>query len=284
MDRKRLSIALNLSFCYTPSRCILWRDNHLKGLGDFEAVPTQSPGPTHNREKWFTTTKWSLILAAADSQDPNTREALARLCQIYWPPVYAYIRRRGYQRDMAQDLTQGFFTQLLEKQYIKSARSERGRFRSLLLVSVKNYLANEWDREQAQKRGGGKFCIAMDADGVEALWLEPTDPMTPESIFERRWALTILERVLDELREEMVRLGNEDRFLHLKDFLTGEDTGLEYKGSADKLKMSEGAVRVAVHRMRRRFGELLRAGIARTIEDPKLVDDEIRYLLSSIDS
>jgi RNA polymerase sigma-70 factor (ECF subfamily) len=185
---------------------------------------------------------------------------------------------------MAQDLTQGFFTQLLEKQSIQSARSERGRFRSFLLASVKNYLSNEWDREQAQKRGGGKSGISLDFNGVEALWLEPTDPVTPESIFERRWALTIVERVLDELREEMVRLGNEDRFLLLKDFMIGEDKGLQYKRAADKLKMSEGAVRVAVHRMRRRFGELLRAGIALTIEDPKLVDDEIRYLLSSIDS
>ena len=247
-------------------------------------MPTQNPGPTHNRGTWFATTEWSLILAAADSQDPNAQGALASLCQIYWHPVYAYIRRRGYQRDMAQDLTQGFFTQLLEKQYIQSARFERGRFRSFLLASVKNYLSNEWDREQAQKRGGGKSGISLDFNGAEALWIEPADPVTPESIFERRWALTILKRVLDELREEMVRLGNEDRFLLLKDFMIGEDKGLQYKRAADKLKMSEGAVRVAVHRMRRRFGELLRAGIALTIEDPKVVDDEIRYLLSSIDS
>ncbi len=247
-------------------------------------MPTQNPGPAHHRETWFTTTEWSVILAAANSKDPGAQEALASLCHIYWHPIYAYIRRRGYPREDAQDLTQGFFTQLLEKKRLKAARSDRGRFRSFLLASVKNYLANEWDRERAQKRGGGQFGISLDFNGAEALWIEPVDPVTPESIFERRWALTTLAQVMDQLRKQMVQSGHEARFVRLRGFLTGEDTVLQYKQAADELKMGEGAVRVAVHRLRHRFGELLRREVARTIHDPKKVEYEIRYLFSAIDS
>ena len=247
------------------------------------AVPTQYPGPSHNRGTWFATTDWSLILAAADSQDPNAQEALDSLCQIYWHPVYAYIRRRGYQ-DMAQDLTQGFFTQLLEKQYIKSARSERGRFRSFLLASVKNYLANEWDREQAQKRGGGTVLLSMDFEGAKASLPEPGHEITPEVVFERQWALTVLENVLAALRQEMVRSGNEERFQRLKGFLTGEQAGIKLRTVATELEMSEGAVKVAIHRMRRRFGEMLQSEIASTLNDPREVDEEIRYLFAVITS
>jgi RNA polymerase sigma-70 factor (ECF subfamily) len=223
-----------------------------------------------------------VILSAANSKDPGAQDALASLCHIYWHPIYAYIFRRGYKREDAQDLTQGFFTQLLEKKQLKAARSDRGRFRSFLLASVKNYLANEWDRERAQKRGGGKSDIPLDFNGVEALWIEPADPVTPESIFERRWALTVLAQVMDQLSREMVQSGHKARFVHLRGFLTGEDAGLQYKQAADELKMSEGAVRVAVHRLRRRFGEFLRREVARTIDDPKQVDDEIRYLFSTL--
>ncbi len=246
-------------------------------------MPTQYPGPTHNRGTWFATTEWSLILAAADSQAPNAQEALDSLCQIYWHPVYAYIRRRGYQ-DMAQDLTQGFFTQLLEKQYIKSARSERGRFRSFLLASVKNYLANEWDREQAQKRGGGTVLLSIDFEEAKASLPEPGHEITPEVVFERQWALTVLENVLAELRLEMVRSGNEERFQHLKGFLTGEQVGIKLRTVATELEMSEGALKVAIHRMRRRLGEILQSEIASTLNDPRQVEEEIRYLFAVIGS
>ncbi|MEE8349433.1 MAG: sigma-70 family RNA polymerase sigma factor [Acidobacteriota bacterium] len=225
-----------------------------------------------------------MILAAANSKDPGAPEALASLCRMYWHPIYVYIRRRGYQREDAQDFTQGFFAQLLEKKHLKAARSDRGRFRSFLLASVKNYLANEWDRERAQKRGGGKSGFSLDFDGAEALWVEPADPVTPESIFERRWALTILTQVMDQLRNEMVQSDHEARFVHLRGFLTGEDPGLQYRQAADELNMSEGTVRVTVHRMRRRFGELLRHRVAQTIDDSQKAEDEIRYLFSAIDS
>ena len=208
---------------------------------------------------------------------------MATLCQVYWYPVYGYIRRRGYQRDKAEDLTQGFFTQLLEKDYIKTARRDRGRFRSFLLTSVKNYVADDWDRDQAQKRGGGRSFIPLDFDNAEALFPQPTRPVTPDSIFERRWALTLLEQVFEQMREEMVQMGNEERFSHLSGFLTGEETGMRCKEVAADLRMNETAVRVAIHRMRKRFGELLRSEIARTIDDPKEVNDEIRYLLAVID-
>jgi RNA polymerase sigma-70 factor (ECF subfamily) len=185
---------------------------------------------------------------------------------------------------MAQDLTQGFFTQLLEKQYIKSARSERGRFRSFLLASVKNYLANEWDREQAQKRGGGTVLLSFDFEGAKASLPEPGHEITPEVVFERQWALTVLENVLAALRQEMVRSGNEERFQRLKGFLTGEQAGIKLRTVATELEMSEGAVKVAIHRMRRRFGEMLQSEIASTLNDPREVDEEIRYLFAVITS
>ncbi len=281
---KSISVVLQAEFLLYFRPQFTSPGQSLSDVGRIVAVPTQSPGPAHHRETWFTTTEWSVILAAANSKDPGAQEALASLCHIYWHPIYAYIRRRGYPRENAQDLTQGFFTQLLEKKRLKAARSDRGRFRSFLLASVKNYLANEWDRERAQKRGGGQFGISLDFNGAEALWIEPVDPVTPESIFERRWALTTLAQVMDQLRKQMIQSGHEARFVRLRGFLTGEDTGLQYKQAADELKMSEGAVRVAVHRLRHRFGELLRREVARTIQDPKKVEYEIRYLFSAIDS
>ena len=245
---------------------------------------TQSPGSTRYGGRRFNTTSWSLVLAAGDSQHPSSREALTVLCETYWHPVYAYVIGRGYKREMAEDLTQGFFAQLLAKKYLGLARQERGRFRSFLLASVKNYLANEWDREQAKKRGGDTQRVALDFNRDDILHPEPAHSVTPESVFERRWALTLLEQVFHQLAEEMERSGNRERFLHLKGFLTGEVPGATCKQIAAELKITEEAVRVAVHRIRRRFGQLLRAQIVRTIDDPEEVDEEIRYLFSALDS
>ena len=188
-------------------------------------VPSEgSPKADLNYKRWSTTTQWSLVLAAGDSQASNSGEALALLCQRYWRPVYAYVRRRGYQVAEAQDLTQGFFAQLLEKKYLRVADRGRGAFRWFLLASVKHYLANEWDREQAQKRGGGKSWIQLDFDSWQE-FPEPASRVTPETIFERQWARTVLQEALDQLREEASRLGNARQF----DLLKGEiDNEIRY--------------------------------------------------------
>jgi RNA polymerase sigma-70 factor (ECF subfamily) len=205
------------------------------------------------------------------------------LCQRYWYPVYAYIRRRGSRREEAEDLTQGFFAQFLKKGYVKQARAERGRFRSFLLVAVKNYLANEWDRQSALKRGGGKPLLSLDFEQADGRYsLEPVDLTSPAKLYDRRWALTQLDRTLEELRKEMRSAGFEQRFERLKGVLTGDCAQTSYREIAEELEMSESAVKVTVHRMRRRFGELLRELVGETLDRPEDVDSEIRYLFSSI--
>lgn len=229
----------------------------------------------------FATTRWSLVLAAGDSKSPRWREALETLCQAYWPAVYAYVRRRGHDAVEAQDLTQGFFTQLLEKHYLKDARRERGKFRSFLLTAVKNYLTNEWDRARAQKRGGENVPLSLDFDIVENQYnLEPADQETPDKIFEKRWALTLLERIMNRLREELQASGNRERAERLLPFLTEDKADLPYKQVGQELGMSESAVKVAIHRMRKRYGALLRAEIGDLVDRPDEVDQEIRYLFA----
>ena len=231
----------------------------------------------------FPTTQWSLVLAAGDRQHSGSREALATLYRNYWYPIYAYIRRRGYDADRARDLAQDFFTALLEKESLQAADPQRGRFRSFLLGSLKNYLANTWDRESAQKRGGGVPTISVDFSDAEDRYLkEPVDEKTPESIFERNWALTQLETTLQRLRAELDTSGSGSRFELLKPCLTGEARqNLSYREIGLRLNMSESAVKVAVYRMRRRFAELLREEVGQTIEDPQQVDTEIRTLFAA---
>ena len=243
------------------------------------------PEEDRKNRRGFSTTQWSLVLAAGDSQSPEFQDALATLCSTYWYPVYAYIRRWGSDADTAQDLAQGFFSHLLETKALKVATPERGRFRSFLLASVKNYLANERDRAQALKRGGGRTPIPLDFNSAENLYrLQPAHQQTPEKAFEKRWALALLEKTLARLREETGRSHNPERFERLSAFLTDDSSRGRYQQVATELGMSEGAVKVAVHRMRRRFGELLRAQVAQTVDDPGKIDEEIRYLFSAMDS
>jgi RNA polymerase sigma-70 factor (ECF subfamily) len=205
------------------------------------------------------------------------------LCQNYWYPVYAFIRRRGYTPDQAEDLTQGFFSVFLEKGYVKQVDRERGRFRTFLLTSVKHYLANEWKRSNSQKRGGEYTKLDLDFAEAEAyLTPEETGQSTPETVFEQRWAATLLERTLGLLAREMNEKGQGDRFEELKPCLVEGKAASGYKRTADKLEMTEAAVKTAVHRMRHRFGDLLRAEIAETVADPGEVDDEIRYLFAAL--
>lgn len=222
------------------------------------------------------------MVAAGDSQNPDSRAALAELCQDYWYPLYAYLRRRGYPQEEAEDLVQGFFVQLLEKNYLKAADRERGRFRSFLLTALKNYAANEWDRRTAQKRGGPTPPLSLDFENAEGRYtIEPADERTPEQEYDRGWATAQLEQVLARMRAEAGE--SDERFALLQGFLTGEGEGIPYRDVAERLDMSEGAVKVAVHRLRQRFGAVLREEVARTLADPGDVDDELRHLFAAFE-
>jgi RNA polymerase sigma-70 factor (ECF subfamily) len=221
-------------------------------------------------------------VAAADSRHPDSAAALAELCSAYWYPVYAFVRRRGFGPDDAQDLTQGFFSQLLEKQTLKAARRERGRFRSFVLAALKFHLSHERGRADAKKRGGGKTLISLDADTAEGKYrLEPEEPETPESLYERRWALVMLERVMERLREELKQSAQPERSLRLVEHLTDDSSTPSHKQVAAELGMSESAVKVAMHRLRARFRELLRDEVLHTVDDPEKVDDELHRLLEA---
>jgi RNA polymerase sigma-70 factor (ECF subfamily) len=231
------------------------------------------------KEGDFDTTRWSVVAAAGDTQSPNSKEALTTLCRVYWYPVYAQFRQLGTGPDAAQDLTQGFFAELLEKGSLKIADPDRGRFRSFLKASLRHYLSHQRRRERAGKRGGGQALIALDADEAESMYgLEPTVGETPESVFEERWARTLLQHVLDRLQGEMRGAGGRERFRRLRPFLAGQGERGGYRAVAADLGISESAVKVTLHRMRRRFGEILREEVASTVADPEDIDAEIRYL------
>jgi RNA polymerase sigma factor (sigma-70 family) len=219
----------------------------------------------------------------AGTDSPQAHQALETLCRNYWYPLYAYVRRQGHSAHDAQDLTQAFFARLLEKNYLADVQREKGRFRSFLLASLKHFLANEWDREQALKRGGGKRLIALDEESAESRYkLEPKDDLSADKIYERRWALTLLDQVLAKLRGEFEKDGKLDQFETLKQYLSGGRTSVSYAQAADKLGMNEGAIKVAVHRLRKRYRELLRAEIAQTVATASEVEAEIRYLFAAL--
>jgi RNA polymerase sigma-70 factor (ECF subfamily) len=247
--------------------------------------PDEKQEPAYSGSRQFATTRWSLVLAAGQRSSPQSSAALATLCENYWYPLYAYVRRRGHGADEAQDFTQAFFARLLEKNDLAAADPGRGRFRSFLLTSLKHFLANEWDRNRAQKRGGCRSVLSIDFGTAEERYrAEPAHDLTPEKIFERRWALVLLENVLARLHDESAQAGKADSFDRLKGFLTGEQSAVTYGQLAAELNMSEGALKVAVHRLRRRYRELLRAEIEETVADPQEIDQEIRDLFSALGS
>jgi len=244
----------------------------------------QSSESGQHGQRSFATTHWSLVLAAAHDSRPDAQAALATLCETYWYPLYAYVRRLGYKAEDAQDLTQGFFAALLEKQYVKAADRERGRFRSFLLTALKRFLSKEYDRAHAQTRGGKRKPISLDLESGESRYaLEPSHDVTPEAIYQRRWALTVLDRVIVRLRQAYADAGKEKVFDGVKAFLTGETGAPPYEQVARELGMSEGAVKVAVHRLRRRYRDLLRSEIAQTVADPEEVEEELKYLLTVLE-
>lgn len=232
----------------------------------------------------FLTTRWSLVAAAGAA--PASNAALAELCESYWYPLYAYVRRRGYTPDDARDLIQSFFLRLLENDDLQAADQRRGKFRSFLLGALNHFLANEWRRESAQKRGGGRPVLSLNFEAGESRYtrecIEPADEITPESLFERRWAMALMDRALSALRQEFSQAGK----LPLHDALTGVlggETDLSYEQIAAKLDMTEGAVKIAAHRLRSRCRELLREEIAQTLADGENVDDELKALFKAVE-
>ena len=231
----------------------------------------------------FTPTHWSVVVAARRNDSTHARVALEKLCRAYWPPIYAFVRRQGHNPHDAQDLTQEFFARLLAKNYLAEVDRSKGRFRSFLLASLKHFLANEWDKSQAQKRGGGQVLIPIDAATAETSFgFQPADNLTAEKIFERRWALTLLDQVLRRLRADYVRDGKEKLFEQLKTTLTEVSRTVAYAEMAARLDTTEGAVKVAVHRLRQRYRELLRAEIADTVASVGEVEEEIRNLFAAL--
>ena len=231
----------------------------------------------------FATTRWSLVLAAGQQTNARSGEALASLCEMYWYPVYAFIRRQGCRAEDGADLTQAFFARVLEKNYFHDADPARGRFRAFLCASIRHFLSNERDRERTLKRGGKQPPISLDVETAEGRYhIEPRDDLTPEKLFDRQWALMLLERVLGRLREQHVSAGKAELFDHLKGFLTGDSLTVPYADVAKALGMTEGAVKVAVHRLRRQFRDTLVQEIAETVSDPADIDAEIEYLLKAV--
>ena len=253
-----------------------------------DPLPPSDPPARPAENAHFATTRWTLVVAAGAAKPdglPEARKALGELCALYWYPVYAYVRRRGKNAEDALDLTQGFFARLIEKNDLAAADPARGRFRGWLLASVKHYLANEWDRATAAKRGGGRTLLSINPDEAEDRYRhEPAHSLTPETIFDRRWALTLLEQALADLQSECARDGKTDLFAALKPTLTGDgrDAANPYRDIAARLGTTEGALKVAAHRLRKRYRDLLRQSIAETVERPEDIDEEIRDLFAAL--
>lgn len=231
----------------------------------------------------FATTRWSVVLAAAKQPTPEFHTAIGTLCQTYWYPLYAYVRRRGHSGEESADAVQEFFAFLLEKDVIAAADSDRGRFRTFLLTVFQRFLAKRWEYRNALKRGGADRTISIDAESGEARYRhEPYHELTPERIYERRWALTLLDSVLTRLEGEYCQKGNAAMFERLKVFLTGTKDRCSYRELGEELHMSEGAVKVAIHRIRRRYAELLREEIAHTVGSAADIEDELTHLLTAL--
>jgi RNA polymerase sigma-70 factor (ECF subfamily) len=230
----------------------------------------------------FVTTHWSVVLTAGKTDTTRAQDALAKLCRVYWRPLYAYVRRRGYAAHDAEDLTQEFFARLLERKDVATVSPERGKFRSYLLGAMNHFLSDEWDKARAQKRGGGKL-IHLDTAIAEAMHAEISDDtLSPEKLFDQRWAITVLEEVHQRLRQEHEREGKAAQFEALRFSLMGERSAAPYAELATQLGMSEGAVKVAVHRLRQRYRILLRELIAETVASTDEVEGELKYLMCAL--
>jgi RNA polymerase sigma-70 factor (ECF subfamily) len=234
-----------------------------------------------SKPQWFLTTHWSVVLAAGGSNSTRARTALEKLCRIYWYPLYAFVRRMGHGPHDAEDLVQSFFAICLEKNYFGAAEQAKGRFRSFLLLALKRFLANERDKTRAAKRGRGKSPISLDSLTAEQRYaLEPADRLSADKLFERRWALTLLGQVVSRLRDEHAAAGKLGEFEQLKECITMAGRGTPYAQIAARLSMSEGAIKTTVHRLRRRYREILEEEIAHTVASAQEIETERRHLLS----
>jgi DNA-directed RNA polymerase specialized sigma24 family protein len=243
---------------------------------------SNSHKPAGARAARFATTRWSLVVTAGDRSSANSRRALESLCAAYWHPLYAYVRRRVSDVNEAQDLTQAFFAELLEKNYVGSATPQRGRFRAFLLTALKHFLSKQWDKAKAQKRGGGRAPIRLDfASDDSRCSIETASGLTPEEIFDRRWAETLLDQVMARLEREFADAGKQSQFSQLKPLIIGQHEGATYADAGEMLGTTEAAAKMAVHRMRRRYRRLLREEVAQTVADPGDIDDEIRDLFAA---
>jgi len=230
----------------------------------------------------FATTHWSVVVAAGQRHTPQSDHALEELCRTYWFPLYAYVRRRGYAKEDAEDLTQTFFARFLANNYLAGLSAERGRFRAFLLASLKHFLANEWDKSQRQKRGGGVTLLSLDWQTADTQFqIAATAEPSPEQAFDREWALALLACVIERLRAECAAENDDRLFAVLKPFLTVGKGAIPYPQAAAELGISEGAVRTAVHRLRRRYREVLRDEIAQTLSDPANVAEEMQALFNA---
>ena len=240
----------------------------------------QQQRPTQAR---FVTTHWSVVLAAGDQAGSHCAEALQTLCQTYWFPLYAFVRRQDIQPHEALDLTQGFFARLLEKQWLAAVDPARGRFRNFLMSSIKHFMSNEWARQRAKKRGGGRWHFPLDGDHAETRYrLEPQDDRSPEQVYERQWALTVLEQVMTELRQDYETRGKGGQFDALKSCLALGSQQQPYAQLAGRLNSTEGAARVMVHRLKQQYRKILRRQIAQTVSSAEEVESEIRHLFQAL--
>jgi len=231
----------------------------------------------------FHTTHWSVVLAAREAESKAADEALAKLCSTYWYPLYSFVRQRGFGHHDAEDLTQEFFGRFLARQFLSNVSPAGGKFRSFLLTCLKNFLVNQHARAHAQRRGGGHSFVALDAQEAETRFsVEPTDNLTPDALYDKNWAWTVLERTINALEGEYAAKGQGQAFEELKGFLPGGTGGESRAESAAKRGVSLGAIDVAIHRMRKRFGALLREEIVRTVSSEAEVDEEIKFLISVI--
>lgn len=235
------------------------------------------------RNPVFATTHWSVVLQAGESHSSQSSAALEKLCRTYWYPLYAFIRRKGRTEEDAKDLTQQFFARLLERKDFQSVDARKGKFRTFLLASLTHFLSNERDYAQAAKRGGGATIISLDAINAEQ-WhrFEPVSELSPDKLFDQRWAMTLLEQAVSQLREEMMAGGKAGQFEQLKTFLTHEPRASDYAAMAERLGGTNQSIAVTVHRMRQRYRELVRAEVANTVSSPIEVEEEMRHLYSAL--
>ena len=244
--------------------------------------PERITPPSSAPRDFFATTHWTVVLNAGRREEPQAARALEELCRIYWYPLYAYLRRQGNSKEDAEDLTQGFFAKFLQRNYLDHVSAQKGRFRAFLLASLKHYQANEWDRANRLKRGGGVLPLSLDWHDADSRYqIEPAHHLSPDKLYDRAWAMLLLERVISRLQEESVMDDKAKLFERLKPFLMLGKGAIPYAEAAVELGMSDAAVRVAVHRLRRRYRELLRAEIAQTLSQPEQVEEEMKALFEA---